>query len=615
MSQKSILFYKKQKNSTEKIDFSNFSIIIPVNYESSAYLDSLKISYNLPTNYISFKDYYKIDRLAIRLGKSLWDGENDNLLSFKKINILKLYNLENTITLIKLLKKIFEYKKIFDIETPDEIFTSIDGNIFDDIPKFLSSIKKIKYNTLDTQHTSINHFDTIPIQIKICGKIFSINQNQMNKIKNIGEFLVKKLPKRYLEKNPLLLIDFNLVLYENFIESLEKQGIDVVLLNSRRPTIWNFKSLRIQLSKKYNIDYLSNYNNSESQDIINAKNEDICKNFLCVLKNESFNSKLKIYDIEFANLINDEFINYFPQKIYESIKNIELGSKFLERTFSHVLVWGYQLPFEKIIMNLASQLNIPVSVLQDGVKGRFTHPSLGEMENYNDYDYTFKNLFAWGKISQNYFLNAGIPKNKIILSGSPLYDNHFKLKIDSKFTNTILLATSGLGTALDSNSISRIRNYQSHIELVCKTIPKLNQKKLQIKLHPFADERINIPKIVKTINPDIQIYKHENIMELITKSDLVISKYSTVILESMILGKPTMVWLDDDYTETIDLPYTKSGASLKFDSKNFKKQIDDFYTDPEIRKNLLKNSIFFINEYLVYPGQSGKFLTNFFKNY
>jgi hypothetical protein len=614
MSKKSILFFKKEKNLNPEIDFSIFSIIIPLDYESAIYLDSLKISYNLPETYVSMKEYWEIDNLAIKLGRSLWKIKNKNLISFKEINIPDLFHLDNTINIIKLLKKFFEYNKIIELESPDEIFNSVDGNTFDDIPKFLALNKKIKYIALNTKYKSISHFDNIPIQIKFGGKIFLINQNQFKKIKNFSEFIIKKLPKNSFQKNSLLLIDFNLVLYENFIENLEKNGINVTLLNSRRPVVWNRKSLEIQLSKKYNIDYLSNYFNKESKDIVKNKTEEITENFLSVIKHDEFNSQFKINNIEFGNLLYDEFLNYFPQKIYDSVKDIETSSKFLNNDFSHILVWAYQLPFEKIIMNLASQMNISVSAIQDGVKGRFSDPLFGVMENYNDYDSNFKNFFAWGKDSKEYYLNAKIPQNKIVLSGSPLYDAHFKLKINQKPSNTILFATSGLGLALDSNTISRTKKYQSFIELVCETIPKLNHKKLAIKLHPFADERIDIPNIAREINPDIHIYKHENIINLISNADLVISSHSTVILESMILGKPTMVWLPDDYYESIDLRYIKSGASLKVDLKNFKTQIDDFYNNPEIRKNLLKNSTFFIKDYLTNPGQSSSFLSNYLQN-
>ena len=614
MSQKSILFFKKRDTLKSKLDFSAFSKIVPVDYESATHLDSLKISYILPETYVSMKEYWEIDHLAIQLGNSLWNLKNKELISFKKINIPELFHLEDTITLIKLMKKIFEYSKIIDAETPDEIIATVDGNTFDDIPKFLALERKIKYNTLNTISQSISHFDNVPIQIKLGGKIFSINQNQFKKIKDFGETITKKLPQKKLTTNPLLLVDFNLVLYEEFIETLEKNGINVVLLNSRRPSIWNKKSLKIQLSKKYNIEYLSNYFDKESKEIVNSKTEEITTNFLSIIRNDEFSSKFKIKNIGFYDIIHNEFSNYFPQKIYESVKNIETSSKLLNHNFSRILLWAYQLPFEKILMNLGSQTNIPISVLQDGVKGRFYDPTFGVMENYTDYDSNFQNLFVWGKDSQKYFLNVGIPQNKIILSGSPLYDKHFTFKPNLKITNTILFTSSGLGLSLDSNTVSRIKKYESFIDLLCRTIPEQNHKNLVIKLHPFADERVDIAKIAKNINPEIQVYKYENIIDLINNADLVISSYSTVLLESMILGKPTMTWLDDDYYESPDLRYIESGASLKLDFKNFKKQIDDFYNNLEISKTLLNNSNNFKKDYLENHGNASMFLADFFKN-
>lgn len=611
MTKKSILFFKQQKNLINKINFTDYSIIIPVDYESTAFLDSLKISYKLPESYVNIKDYYEIDNTAIKLGKSLWDIKNESLISFKQINIPKLYRLENTANLIKLMKKIFEYNMILDSENPDNVFTTIDGNTFDDIPKFLSSIKKINYNSLETQIKSISHFDNVPIQIKIGKKIFSINQNQFNTIKNLVEIILKKLPQKQLENHPILLIDFNVVLYQNFIEELEKQGLEVVLLNSRRPVIWNKTSLKIQLSKKYNIEYLSNYLDSESRTIIKDKTDEITTNFISVINDESFKSKLQIKNLNFANLINFEFEHYFSQKIHNSIENIELGSKLLEKDFSHLLVWAYQLPFEKIIMNLASQKNIHISAFQDGVKATFRDPNLGLLENYNDYDYLFKNFFVWGKISKNYYINAGIPDKKIVLMGSTLYDLHFrKTKLEEK-TKTILFATSGGGLILDANTISAAKNYEEHVKLICNTIKKIPNVKLMIKLHPFADEKIDLVSLVRKIDPDIHIYKYEKIIDLIEKSDLVISSYSTVILESMILGKSTMIWQGDNFYEPSDLPFVESKSSLKLDFNNFETQLYNFFLNHQITDQLLENSKNFIDDYLFNQGHTGKEIAKF----
>ena len=258
-------------------------------------------------------------------------------------------------------------------------------------------------------------------------------------------------------------------------------------------------------------------------------------------------------------------------------------------------------------MNLAFQKSIPTTILQDGVKATSVHPLFGLYPNIDDYDDKFNKFFCWGKLPQDYYLRSGIPKNKIVLTGSPIYDQIFNKIIEQKETNNILLATSGLSIFLNSSTIGYVRKYQDTIELICKTMKKYSEKNLIVKLHPFADEKFDIVSLVKRIDSKIQIFKNENIQDLISNSDLVISSYSTVILQSMVLGKPTMVYRFWDHdNEPSNLPFVDYGSSMNLDFLHLESQLQNFFTDKSIKEKLIHNSKKFLNDYLSFQGKSSE---------
>jgi len=610
MAKKSILFFKIQKNLKNKIDFTDFSTIIPVDYDSSKFLDSQKIPYSLPENYVALKEYYEIDHNAVQLVKNLWMSKTTDLIFHKEINLLKIYEFDIVLSLIKLMKTIYEYNKIITKINPDKIFSSLEGSLFSDIPKFLSNKYNINYESFEIRHSSEFFLDKIPIQFKFANKIISINSSKFENIKKISEKFSKLIPKKKTNQKKILLIDFNVVLYQYFIDELESNGFTVILINSRKPIIHNIDSLKIQLSKRYHTEFISDYVDNEIKEKIKIYTEKFEQNFNTLFSSSDFKAKFVMDNLNFYDLIFDYIKNYFFSKLSNSILQIESGLKILEENFSCILFWNYNLPFEKIMMDLAFQKSIPIMILQDGIRDTAEHPLLGPLPNIADHDDKFNKFFCWGKLPQDYYLRSGIPKNKIVLTGSPIYDEIFKKRIEQKETNNILLATSGLSIFLQNNTIGYVRKYRDTIELICKTMKKFPKKNLIVKLHPFANEEFDIASFVKEIDPKIQIFKNENIQDLISNSDLVISGYSTVILQSMVLGKPTMVYrLWGDY-EPSNLPFVGSNSSMNLDYSHLESQLQNFFTDKSIKEELIHNSKKFLNNYLSFQGKSSENITS-----
>jgi len=89
---------------------------------------------------------------------------------------------------------------------------------------------------------------------------------------------------------------------------------------------------------------------------------------------------------------------------------------------------------------------------------------------------------------------------------------------------------------------------------------------------------------------------------------------STVILESMILKIPTMIFYLSNYDESTHLPYVKSGASIEIQSLiDITYKINEFFSNPKIAEKTIKNSKKFLDDYLFNQSYAGKEISKFIK--
>jgi hypothetical protein len=101
-----------------------------------------------------------------------------------------------------------------------------------------------------------------PLPIK-----FSISRIFYNKIKSISDKITSLLfnfnPNKNSIKKNILLLDFNPIPYESLLKQLSKLDKNIILLNQRRPAIWNLKSLLIMKKlncKIFNLNFFVVYN-------------------------------------------------------------------------------------------------------------------------------------------------------------------------------------------------------------------------------------------------------------------------------------------------------------------------------------------------------------------
>ena len=53
-----------------------------------------------------------------------------------------------------------------------------------------------------------------------------------------------------MNKDSILLLEFNTKLYEDFLKSFKISDKNIIILNQRRPSIWNIETLKIIKNSK-----------------------------------------------------------------------------------------------------------------------------------------------------------------------------------------------------------------------------------------------------------------------------------------------------------------------------------------------------------------------------
>ena len=310
----------------------------------------------------------------------------------------------------------------------------------------------------------------------------------------------------------------------------------------------------------------------------------------------------------FWNIIKDEFLEMIRERFQESIQRLILiNEMFNQINIKLILDWAHTGVEEKEINNYAIKKNITVYCLQHGImtlNSKFEKylPLMPVLPTKN------VKMLVWGELMKSYILDYKINPEKISIVGSPRHDRFFK-KECSNNSNTILIASNlFFHYNFEGNDTRAYDRFELYIKGILTYIKKNSNKKPIIKLH--QTEYFQISSIIKKIDPTIPIYQYEDILELIKTSDTVISlNYSTILLDALILNKPTMVILPEKQNYEEEEIIKRNAVLVVSNISELETKLKEILSDNNSRKNLILNSKQFVNEYFSFQGNSSKMLS------
>ena len=594
------------------------SKLFTLNYTTHKLLERNNIEHEMGESHLTDNDKEIINQMALETTLTWWKNEEiKNLITTHKIILSELIEMELFQYFIAIFKSAKTILKIIENIKPDTVVAVTSIN------HFIESICKannIKFESLPGSESLSLHYDKINIKYNI-GRIplsITTSRQKYKKIKNLAEKISQKSfrlnpEKKNSENDSILLLDFNPTSYEILIKELSKLGKDIFLLNQRRPAVWNKKSLEIIKKSNCKIIDLSNFENkikseiSNQQELLSSNLEKIWQNDLLFEKLFSVDSHTFWYSIKqiFIKICNDRFS--------ESLRRILLLRELLSQfNVSLILEWAETGQEEKEVLAVSKEFGIKSVMLQHSMFpiGKVWQPFSRFLALFS-HEHQSDKQAIWGNLTKKYAISNGLDKEKLIVTGSPRHDSFFLLEKNQKPTGKILLATTGPPAIFAQDSTTDIfLKYDHYIKEIFRVLKKYPDKQLIVKPHPQSDFINNALELIDEIDSNAKIILETDLPELINQCDLVISfNTSSILLESLILQKPTISLITDDWA--IENEIIKMNGVMTIDNiQNVESSISKIISDKDYRQNLRNNANLFLENYLSNHGVASKKLVD-----
>ncbi len=594
--------------------------IITFDFLAHKSLKNMGISHVLVEDYFSRQDQDTMDNKTVELVTTWYkDNEISEFLQYDSFNIGKILETEFLYYFFQHVKRIFGILRVIEKEHPSKIICSFLSRSVETMCKD-SNIKVIKYETKESLSL---YYDRIEIPINIKGKIFTVKISRKNFFilkktleKIIGIFFhVKAKPSELKSKKSILLLEFNPVSYHDLLRSLSNAEQNIILLNQRRPATWNFKSLNILRKSNCKVIQLEDFlDSSILAKISTIQNELKTSMNLLFSKNNLFESIFSINGYPFWESIKESFSQIIIGRFTEAVERFILVETLFENVDVSCILELAHVPLEEQITILAAnKRKIPSIFLQHGLNilnSKFEkYIKILPILPSND-----SKEAVWGNITQKFILEHDIPNDEVIVTGSPKHDSYFINKKSKGNKNNVLIASNLLAAINYSGNDTRAyERFETYLRKICEIIKKDPSKKIIIKLHP-ARPYYDITPVIHEIDPTIPIYRDEDIRILMEDCDVVISmNYSTIVLDAMILNRPTMVILPEDQNYEEEIPIIRKAALSISKIDEIESSINDLLYNETVRENLINKGNEFVKDYMSNQGTSSEYLANILK--
>jgi UDP-N-acetylglucosamine 2-epimerase len=265
--------------------------------------------------------------------------------------------------------------------------------------------------------------------------------------------------------------------------------------------------------------------------------------------------------------------------------------------------------------------NIPSILLEHGFVERIEktkrYDILSDYPNFND------KIAVWGEIKKKYLIDEyDIDEKKIIVTGSPRHDNYFLSRTKKKNNEqiTLLIAPNPISDVSGFSSTDIKLRFKKIITNIISIVKEFDNVKIIVKLHPIQlKHNHEIQLIIKELDNTIPVYLWTSVINTINQADAVIvispdiPSTTTMLLESMILGKPTMnVFFDKQIPEFNHVK--KNAVFTVLDDNDFKNNLKKFLFDRKFQDELIDNGDNFVMSSISNPNTASEKFASILKS-
>ena len=582
--------------------------IITLDFVAHKNLTDEKIKHKLIEDYFNSDDEDRIDDLIIDKSTN-WHKEStiSELLEFEDINLGWLMDQLFFSYMALVIKKFIGIIRLVEKESFERIYCSRS------VSKMIQSITtNVKISDLSTNSEDDLHYENVEIPLKIGGKLIHlrISKKIALMVKKIMEsstgILVDSMQKQKKTRKRILLLDFNIVAYEDLLTEVSKH-FEIILLNERKPVIWNLHSLRITRKLKCKIIHLKDFENVSTRMEIDHALELLEQNMDKLFKNNDYFERFfSVLDVTFWPAIKHNLSKTLNLRFRDAIKRFILAKKlFTDHSIDQILLLYPNAFEEKTILTAAKTGQIPTTILEHGYIPR---PEF--MKKYQPlYPIGFEpghRQALWGSRSHGIFSQLGIQDKNLIITGSPRHDRFFRIP-KTPARNIVFFDSSIDDSSFRAFDTRDVAKNMETIGKICKKLYSLPLYNFSAKLHPGQHTLpYSIADVIRQIDAKIPLYHMENSADLLSGCALAVaSGPSTVLLEAMIMDIPTIAYMSDDSWDEEDM-FTSGSSILVHSYEDFEYNLSKLLDDEKFKNDLISKGNNFVKKCFSFPEKSSK---------
>jgi CDP-glycerol glycerophosphotransferase (TagB/SpsB family) len=236
----------------------------------------------------------------------------------------------------------------------------------------------------------------------------------------------------------------------------------------------------------------------------------------------------------------------------------------------------------KAVIELGRRARVPSLTIQAAL-----------ISNHQRYDTVVADrVAAMGDVSCRLWEEQGISAERIVVTGSPRFDDKYVPDpAASSRIHTALRIPPGKGIIAFATQPLSPRVIEENVKHIARAARRFPDHQLVFKVHP-REETCRYEKLLASLGEqDAIIVQDIDLDALLQASALVITGFSTVALEAMILGRPVLIVNLTGEPDPVD--YVQSGAALgayrpEDITKQMRRLLDDAWVDATMAESRRK---------------------------
>jgi len=612
---------------TNSTDFSLLETsnveIFSFDYESHKHLEELDIKHNIAEELLKDNERFELfDKV-----KEFRDWYANPLLpkfELQGVNIFSLLDgMEFHELLMQKLILFFTIKKILDNNNPTSIVCPYEMIV---MVRTLSSGNPIQIESNSGNEKKKLFWDSINVKRNIAGKPISIkiSRTKYNKLKNLLDKTVGITYRLYFNfknknKKTILLLEMYPPVYKELIQNLKSEDYNIIIINRRRPVTLEKESIKVLQNS--NCKLISKNDLFEKDDLekISLITDDYSEKIYEIWEHEQkFNRVFRIDNIEFWDLIKNDLKEVFQRRIKEYVELVFFINKIYEKINVRKILSLYETGETERAFLFNKDSEVESYLLEHGFSLLFKETQRFGM--ISSYDKFSDKILVWSDFQKQFLTkNYNINEDRILPIGSPRHDvlTRKKIPVSKKQQFTVLVAPTPITQLQGFDTTEIHKRFENSMKELCALLENQNIN-LLFKIHPSQSfHNDEIKKIIEKYSSKSSIFLLDPVTELIESSDLVITitpegwAPSTIMLESMILGKPALNIILDG--REYDFEYIKQNAAISVSYDSIEKTVLHLLTNSDFRNEISENAKSFTKKFLSNYGNSSKMLANLLK--